>query len=119
MITETKNNPRKLLRVVLFSDAVFAIAITILVLQPLEMLHHPGKEGVLQFYLHHWQSFLSYLVGFCTILICWINHHHIFTYINIVDSKLMWLNGLMLLVVTFTPFPTTLLATYLGEEGPL
>ena len=110
---------RKRLRVELFSDAVFAIAITILVLQPLEALHLAGKGGVLQFCLHHWESFLSYFVGFCTVLICWINHHHIFSYINKVDVKLMWLNGLMLLVLAFTPVPTAVLSMHLENEGSL
>ncbi|KAA9041223.1 DUF1211 domain-containing protein [Ginsengibacter hankyongi] len=100
-----------------FSDAVFAIAITLLVLELIQMLHVQVGESLLQFCLHHWEPFLAFLIGFLTILICWINHHHVFTYITKTDSKLPWVNGFVLLMITFTPFPTALLAEFLKTDG--
>ncbi len=100
-----------------FSDAVFAIAITLLVLELIQILHIPNGESLFTFSLHHWEPFLAFLIGFLTVLICWINHHHVFTYINKTDSKLPWVNGFVLLMITFTPFPTAILAEFLETEG--
>jgi uncharacterized membrane protein len=100
-----------------FSDGVFAIAITLLVLELIETLHTQTGEGLLKTCLHHWQSFLAFAIGFITILICWINHHITFEYINREDTKLMWINGFLLFVVTMTPFPTAVLAEYLEKES--
>ena len=100
-----------------FSDAVFSIAITLLVLELIQILHVQIRESLLNFYLHHWEPFLAFLTGFLTILICWINHHHVFTYIKKTDSKLPWVNGFILLMITFTPFPTAILAEFLETEG--
>ncbi len=104
-------------RIETFSDGVFAIAITLLVLELIQILHSGHKGDPLSSYLDHWSAFLAFFIGFCTILICWINHHHVFTYIRSVDSKIMWVNGFVLLVVTFTPFPTAILAEYFTKEG--
>jgi len=100
-----------------FSDGVFSIAITLLVLELIEMLHIQHNEGLLKAYLNNWESFLAFCIGFCTILICWINHHHVFTYINKVDNTLMWVNGFVLFAITITPLPTAILAEYLDKEG--
>ena len=80
-------------------------------------MHAPTNQGLLKTCLDHWQSFLAFLIGFVTILICWINHHIAIGYINKVDNGLMWINGFLLFVVTFTPFPTAVLAEYLGKES--
>jgi uncharacterized membrane protein len=104
-------------RVESFSDAVFAIAITLLVLELIQILHPRNTESLFKFYLHHWEPFLAFLIGFLTIMVCWINHHHVFTYIKRTDGKLLWVNGFVLLIITFTPFPTAILAEYLGQEG--
>lgn len=108
-----KKNPY---RVELFSDGVFAIAITLLVLDLVQILHEPAETDLLSTCIHHWQSFLSFFIGFTTILICWINHHVVFEFINKVDSKFLWVNGFLLFVVTLTPFPTAILAEYLQKE---
>jgi len=100
-----------------FSDGVFAIAITLLVLELIQILHIQRTESLLEFCLQHWQPFFAFLIGFLTILICWINHHHVFTFIEKTDSKLPWVNGFVLLMITFTPFPTAVLAEFLETEG--
>ena len=112
-----ENRPSETTRLEAFSDGVFAIAITLLVLELTQILHPKTGEPLLQYYLHHWQPFLAFLIGFLTILVCWINHHHVFTYIKRTDSKLPWVNGFVLLMISFTPFPTAILAEYLETEG--
>jgi TMEM175 potassium channel family protein len=111
------NDQKETSRLEAFSDGVFAIAITLLVLELIEMLHPKSGEELLKYYIHHWEPFLAFLIGFFTILICWINHHHVFRYIKKTDSKLPWVNGFVLLMITFTPFPTAVLAEYLETEG--
>jgi len=100
-----------------FSDGVFAIAITILVLELISTLHSDLGSSLLDKCLHHWQSFVAFTIGFITILVCWINHHVAFDYIKRVDTKLFWINGFLLFVVTLTPFPTAVLAEYLEKES--
>jgi len=112
-----ENRPKETYRLEAFSDGVFSIAITLLVLELIQFLHPQNGESLLKSYLHHWEPFLAFLIGFLTILVCWINHHHVFDYIKRTDSKLPWVNGFVLLIVTITPFPTAILAEYLETEG--
>ncbi|KAA9035924.1 DUF1211 domain-containing protein [Ginsengibacter hankyongi] len=96
-------------RIEAFSDGVFAIAITLLILE----IHVPvakENETLLSSLLHEWTSFLALLIGFFTLLVCWINHHYIFSMVYKSNSVLSLVNGFKLLVVTITPFATALLA---------
>lgn len=104
-------------RIDAFSDGVFAIAITLLVLELIGTLHPHTDAPLLKTFMHHWQSFLAFLIGFITLLICWINHHIALEYIKKIDTNFMWINGFLLFVVTLTPFPTAILAGYLETEG--
>jgi uncharacterized membrane protein len=113
----TENGLKETTRLEIFSDGIFAIAISLLVLELISMLHQKNDESLIKFCLHHWQPFLAFLIGFLTILVCWINHHHVFEYIRKTDTNLFWLNGFVLLIITFTPFPTAILAEYLRTEG--
>jgi uncharacterized membrane protein len=117
-MTETNYNSQKKepFRVELFSDGVFAIAITLLVLELIQILHVKSDKNLLTICLDHWQSFLSFFIGFTTILICWINHHVAFEFIRKVNTKFLWVNGFLLFVITLTPFPTAILAEYLQKE---
>lgn len=106
-------------RLEMFSDGVFAIAITLLVLE----LHVPewkGSGSLLATLLHDWTQFLALVIGFMTILICWINHHFMFTMIHKSNSRMILVNGFKLLVVTTTPFATALLSKNMGTawQGP-
>ncbi len=114
-----KNSEKETSRIETFSDGVFAIAITLLILELIQFLHAQTDDGLLKLLFNHWESYLAFAIGFLTILVCWINHHLIFTYINKTDSNLMWVNGFVLLVVTFTPFPTAILAEYFEKEANL
>jgi uncharacterized membrane protein len=98
-----------------FSDGVFAIAITLLILD----IHVPeftANETLMATLAHEWASILALLIGFFTILICWINHHYMYRYIHRSDSRLLLINGYKLLVVTITPFATALLSKHLQTE---
>jgi uncharacterized membrane protein len=114
---ETEIKKKEALRIEMFSDGVFAIAITLLALELIVMLHEKNQEGILKIILNHGQSFLAFFIGFCTILICWINHHHVFDYIHKSDTGLFWVNGFVLLSVTIVPFSTAALAEYMATEG--
>jgi uncharacterized membrane protein len=111
------NSLNETARLEAFSDGVFAIAITLLVLELIQILHPGNGEGLVSYYLRHWEPFLAFLIGFLTILVCWINHHHVMVYIKKTDSRLPWVNGLVLLMITFTPFPTAILAEYLSGNS--
>ena len=93
-----------------FSDGVFAIAATLLVLE----VRVPVANGnLLSALLSAWPSYATYAVSFLTIGIIWMNHHAIFDHLRRVDRPLWILNLVLLLLVALVPFPTALLATYL------
>ncbi len=103
-------------RVEAFSDGVFAIAITLLVLD-LKLPHTVGTDNLMEELLRQWPTFVAFLNSFVTILIIWMNHHNLFTNIKRTDNLFMLLNGSLLLTVTFLPFPTSLVADYYGHVG--
>jgi len=106
-------------RVEAFSDAVFAIAITLLILEfKVPRLPEGGSSrDLLRALAALWPSLVAYLGSFIAILIMWINHHGMFRMIHKTDSPFLYANGLLLLFVTFVPFPTAVLAEYLGKQG--
>ena len=96
-----------------FSDGVFAIAITLLII---EVRVPDSKSGELARDLaNQWPSYAAYLVSFVIIGIIWVNHHDIFERITTVDRPLLFLNLLLLLTVAFLPFPTALLGQYIRQ----
>jgi uncharacterized membrane protein len=108
---------RETARIEAFSDGVFAIAVTILVLNlhvPHDMREDRELLGAL---LNQWPSYLAYVTSFAQISIMWINHHRLFTVIRRTDTPLLLFNGLLLLGVTFVPFPTAVLAEYMPSGG--
>jgi uncharacterized membrane protein len=117
MTEATERRPeagKELDRIVFFSDAVFAIAITILVLDiriPPDLVPRelPGRI------LDLWPKFLSYVISFVVLAIYWQAHHRVFKPIRTYDKTLLWLNFIFLMTVAFLPFPTSLLGEY-GEE---
>ncbi len=104
-------------RIEAFSDGVFAIAMTLLVLD-LKVPHDlPDGTTLAVALARQWPSYLAFVTSFATILIMWVNHHRIFTLIGRFDDRLLFYNGLLLLGVTVVPFPTGLVAEYLGHPG--
>ncbi|MFE0513568.1 TMEM175 family protein [Streptomyces sp. NPDC058964] len=102
-------------RVEAFSDGVFAIAITLLILEI--KVPEIGEHGRLWHALGaQWPSYAAYVVSFLVIGIMWVNHHQVFSYVTRVDRTLMFLNLLVLMVVAAVPWPTAMLAAYLRED---
>ncbi len=105
-------------RVEAFSDGVFAIAITLLILD----VHVPtSSQGSLGHALgRQWPTYVAFLISFAFIGIMWVNHHRLFNHIHRTDNGLMFLNLLLLLGVTVVPFPTALIAAhYYAVRGDL
>ncbi len=96
-------------RTAAFSDGVFAIAATLLVLD----IRVPAGGDLLGAILHAWPAYASYAVSFLTIGIIWMNHHTIFEQLRRVDRPLLVINLFLLMVVALIPFPTALLAAQL------
>jgi uncharacterized membrane protein len=97
-----------------FSDGVFAIAITLLILD----VRVPSGHGSLTHGLANaWPSYIGYVISFLTIGIMWANHHGIFRLIGRTSHGLVVANLLLLLCIAFIPFPTTVLADHLPTGG--
>jgi uncharacterized membrane protein len=107
-------------RVEAFSDGVFAIAITLLVL---DLAVPPITEGgdLAHELAAEWPSYFAYLVSFLVIGIIWINHHAMFALVSKVDRRALFANLGLLLTISVIPFPTRLLAEYLtaGSDAHL
>jgi uncharacterized membrane protein len=101
-------------RIEAFSDGVFAIAITLLVLDlivpGMDEAHEIGLGAALA---HEWPSYFAYLVSFFVIGVIWVNHHTMFTLVSRVDRRVLFVNLFLLLMISVIPFPTRLLAEYL------
>ena len=99
-----------------FSDGVFAIAITLLVLD----INVPESDfdDLWQGIAHQWPSYLGYVTSFATIGGLWLAHHGIFRRIQYADARVTRLNLLLLMVVSFLPFPTRLMAETIRDPTP-
>lgn len=95
---------------------MFAIAITLLILE-IRVPDPSAPGGLLLQLARQWPSYLAFLISFLSIGIMWINHHRIFTHIRRCDNTLLVLNLLLLLGVSFVPFPTAVVAKHIGYPG--
>jgi uncharacterized membrane protein len=103
-----------------FSDGVFAVAITLLVFN-LQVPHLSGRAISVptlgNALLQQWPSYLTFMTSFATILIMWGSHHGLFKLVYKADTPFLFANGLLLLLVTVVPFPTSLVTLYLGTPA--
>jgi uncharacterized membrane protein len=100
-------------RIALFSDAVFAIAITLLVIEIKVPELDETTNGNLSFALGHLVPHLfSFLLSFMVIGIYWLSHHRMFNYIINYDRKLLWLNLLFLFFIALMPFSSNVYGVY-------
>lgn len=105
-------------RVEALSDGVFAVAMTLLVLDlkvPVEQAG--GGSGLTAALLAQWPAYVAYVTSFLTILVLWVNHHNMFRHIRRIDHVFLILNGLILMFITLVPFTTSLIAAYVLKAG--
>src|SRR4030095_206283 len=118
MNSDQENEILSFERILFFSDAVFAIVITLLVLE----LRVPHVDGdVTETNIRHalfelTPKFLGFVYSFFIVGLMWIEHHRIFRYIGNYDFGLIWRNLLFLLFVAFIPFPTALFSEYFRSQ---
>lgn len=103
-------------RLIFFSDAVFAIAITLLVLD----IRLPASVKATDF-ANHFNEIIpqiaSYALSFFVIGAYWVAHHRFYEHVVRYDVRILWLNLLLLLCVAFIPFPTSLVAESAASSG--
>jgi uncharacterized membrane protein len=115
--SESTDQPRRRLstgRLEAFSDGVFAIAITLLVLDI--TVPAGSTDDLLAAVANQWPSYLAYVISFATIGVAWLEHNAITDYMEYADALVVRVNLLLLLLVSFLPFPTSLVAENLGER---
>jgi len=101
-------------RLILFTDAVFAIAITLLAVEiRVPELHHLPSDGeIWQLMLELVLKFVGFFIGFFVIALFWLAHHRIFRFVRAYDAKLLKLNILFLLFIVVMPFSSSLFGAY-------
>jgi uncharacterized membrane protein len=99
-----------------FSDGVFAIAITLLVLEL--GVDAGAEEHLLRSIADQWPSYLAYITSFLTIGVIWLEHSAITGALRAADATLYRLNLLILLLASFLPFPTKLASEFIGQAKP-
>lgn len=101
-------------RVEAFSDGIFAIIVTLLVLEiKVPHIHEYNSAIELKQSLTALlPKFLSWIISFFTVAVIWVNHHKIFKQIKQIDSGIFWWNAFLLLWTSFIPFPTAVLGDY-------
>jgi uncharacterized membrane protein len=109
-------NLKETARVEAFSDGVFAIAITLLVLEIRGPSSHDLSGTLLDALAARWPSYLAFLTSFLVIGIMWVNHHYMFKNIKRADQPFLFLNLFLLMGVTLVPFPTALVAEYVQHR---
>jgi uncharacterized membrane protein len=101
-------------RVEAFSDGVFAIALTLLILgiKVPDLNDFASNDKLYRSLVSLWPSYLALILSFTAVLIMWINHHGFFKYLKKINTAFLYANGFLLLTVTFMNFPTAILAKY-------
>ncbi len=114
--TSERPGLRRTGRLEAFSDGVFAIAITLLVLDLAVPANAHSARHLLAAVSDQWPGYLGYIVSFSTIGALWLGHNGITDYLDRADITLLRLNLLLLLFVSFLPFPTRLLSEYVNTD---
>jgi uncharacterized membrane protein len=107
---------KSLARLEMFSDGVFAIAITLLILEikvpPVDSIH--SAKELAKALIHLWPSYFAFFYSFGGILIQWVLHHNTFNHMDKTSRPFLYANGFLLFTIVFFPFPTALLAEYIN-----
>jgi uncharacterized membrane protein len=105
-------------RVEAFSDGVFAIIVTLLVLE-IKVPHietHNSNADLLKALLALFPKFISWIISFFTVCVIWVNHHRLFKIFHVFNHGLFWWNALLLMWCSFIPFPTAVLGDYPNNQ---
>ena len=103
-------------RILALSDGVFAIALTLLILE-VAVPAGTGDAGLSKALLGLWPRYLAYLLSFVVIARFWVTHHQAFRLIAGYDTVLVWLNLMLLMFVAFLPFPTAVIGAHSGAPA--
>jgi uncharacterized membrane protein len=107
-------------RIETLTDGVFAIVMTLLVLNlsiP-EIAKTAAQSELPLKILQLWPKFLSYVISFFILGVMWVSHHHMFHYIKRTNNVLMWINICFLLFIALIPFSTALAGDYISAQFP-
>lgn len=106
-------------RVEAFSDGVFAIALTLLILgiKVPDLDNFAGSLKLYRSLVNLWPSYFAFILSFTAVLIMWINHHGFFKYLKKINSAFLFANGFLLLTVTFINYPTAVLAKFYSTQA--
>ena len=119
MAQDVIEKPSTTRRLEAFSDNVFSIAITLLILEikipSADEVH--GAGGLWPALAARWPNYIGYLMSFLVVGVMWTNHHAIFEYLRRINRKLIIANLFLLLGISFLPFPTAVLADHLSDES--
>jgi uncharacterized membrane protein len=105
-------------RIEAFSDGIFAIAITLLILglkvPPVASVH--SISDLWKDLINLWPSYFAFTLSFGILLVSWVNHHFLFNILDKSSRPFLYANGFLLFTITFMPFPTALLAEYITTD---
>jgi len=101
-------------RIEAFSDAVMAVAITLLVLE-IKVPHVPEGADLWAALIPLWPKFLAFAVSFGVIGIFWVGHHIMFHYIKRTDRVLLWINTMLLMLISAIPFAAAFVGEHLND----
>jgi uncharacterized membrane protein len=116
--TPTSDESKGTARLEAFSDGVFAIAITLLALN-LQIPHvesNSQKWALAHALFLQWPSYVAFITSFFTVLIMWMNHHAVFKFVRKVNARILFANGILLLITTAVPFVTGLFSEYINHH---
>lgn len=120
-MTEPSEAEKNTARLEAFSDGVFGVAITLLVVSlavpEMELGQTVDARALLHALAKQWPQFVAFATSFFSILLLWISHHRTFAMIHRTSRHLMLANGLILFLVTLIPFPTAFLARYIQTSA--
>jgi uncharacterized membrane protein len=115
MAQETSPEQKETGRVEAFSDGVFAVAVTLLILTI--QIPSGTTTNIPMHVVEQLPFFLAYAVSFLSILVMWANHHSIFNLVVRTDRVLILLNGVLLMLITFFDYPTAVVGAALREQA--
>ena len=114
---DPRRRTRPIQRLEALSDGLFAVAITLLVLDLTVPATAHSERHLLAAIADQWPGYLGYVVSFSTVGALWLGHNAITDYLDRADTTILRLNLLVLLLISFLPFPTRLVADYVTKSG--